>query len=79
MLHKSLFDIWIKGEQKPVIALEVAVWEQKIRFLITCSSHQSQFISQVQSTYPLCVIVPIDDPCSVWCQTQCGRAKAQTR
>lgn len=63
MLHKSLFDVWIKGEAKPVIALEVAVWEQKIRFLVTCTSHLTQFIiSQIQSTYPLAVIVPIDDP-----------------
>ncbi len=63
ILHKSLFDIWIKGEAKPVIALEVAVWEQKIRFLVTCTSHLTQFIiSQIQSTYPLAVIVPIEDP-----------------
>ena len=63
ILHKSLFDVWIKGEEKPVIALEVAVWEQKIRFLVTCSSHLTQFIiSQIQSTYPLAVIVPIEDP-----------------
>ncbi len=63
ILHKSLFDVWIKGEQKPVIALEVAVWEQKIRFLVTCTTHLTQFIiSQIQSTYPLAVIVPIDDP-----------------
>ena len=63
ILHKSLFDVWIKGEEKPVIALEVAVWEQKIRFLVTCSSHLTQFIiSQIQSTYPLAVIAPIEDP-----------------
>ena len=63
MLHKSWFDVVIKGESRPVIALEVAVWEQKIRFLVTCSAHLTQFIiSQIQSTYPLAVIVPIDDP-----------------
>lgn len=63
ILHKSLFDVWIKGEAKPVIALEVAVWEQKIRFLVTASTHLTQFIiSQIQSTYPLAVIVPIEDP-----------------
>lgn len=63
ILHKSLFDVWIKGEEKPVVALEVAVWEQKIRFLVTVSSHLTQFvISQIQSTYPLSVIVPIEDP-----------------
>ena len=63
ILHKSLIDIWIKGEAKPVVALEVAVWEQKIRFLTTCSPHLTQFvISQIQSTYPLAVIVPIEDP-----------------
>lgn len=63
ILHKSLFDVWIKGEEKPIIALEVGVWEQKIRFLVTASSHLTQFIiSQIQSTYPLAVIVPISDP-----------------
>jgi hypothetical protein len=63
ILHKSLFDILIKGEEKPVVALEVAVWEQKIRFLVTCTSHLTQFvISQIQSTYPLAVIVPVEDP-----------------
>ena len=63
ILHKSLFDVWIKGEEKPTIALEVAVWEQKIRFLVSCSSYLTQFIiSQIQSTYPLSVIVPIEDP-----------------
>jgi hypothetical protein len=63
MLHKSWFDLVIKGEPKPVVALEVAVWDQKIRFLVTCSSHLTQFIiSQIQSTYPLAVIVPIEDP-----------------
>lgn len=63
MLHKSWFDVWIKGEPRPVVALEVAVWEQKIRFLVTCSTHLTQFIiSQIQSTYPLAMIVPIEDP-----------------
>lgn len=63
ILHKSLFDILIKGEEKPVVALEVGVWAQKIRFLVTCTSHLTQFIiSQIQSTYPLAVIVPVDDP-----------------
>ena len=63
ILHKSWFDIWIKGEEKPVIALEIGVWEQKIRFLVSCSSYLVQFIiSQIQSTYPLAVIVPIVDP-----------------
>lgn len=63
MLYKSWFDRVIKGQEKPKIALEVAVWEQKIRFLVTASAHLTQFvISQIQSTYPLAVIVPIEDP-----------------
>lgn len=63
ILHKSIFDLWIKGEPRPVVALEVGVWEQKIRFLVTCSAHLSQFVtSQIQSTYPLAMIVPIEDP-----------------
>ncbi len=62
ILHKSLFEVWIKGEERPTVALEVGVWEQKIRFLLTCSTHLTQFvISQVQSTYPLAMIVPIED------------------
>lgn len=63
ILRKSLFDIWIKGEERPVVALEVGVFEQKIRFLVSCSSHLTQFIiSQIQSTYPLSVITPVQDP-----------------
>ena len=63
ILHKSLFDIWIKGEERPVVALEVGVWKQKIRFLVSCSSHLTQFIiSQIQSTYPLSVITQVQDP-----------------
>ena len=63
ILQKSLFDIWIKGEPQPVIALEVAVWEQKIRFLVSCNSSLAQFVSsQIQSTYPLAMITPIEDP-----------------
>ena len=63
ILHKSLFDIWIKGEPKPVIALEIGVWEQKIRLMVTCSTHLSQFVTaQIQSTYPLATITPMTDP-----------------
>lgn len=63
ILHKSFFDVWIKGEVRPTIALEVAVWEQKIRFLITLPTHLVQFAtSQVQSTYPLAKIVATPDP-----------------
>jgi hypothetical protein len=65
ILRKSLIDVWIKGEPRPVVALEVAVWEQKIRFLVTCSTGIAQFvISQIQSTYPLAGITPIADPLS---------------
>jgi hypothetical protein len=63
ILHKSLFDVWIKGEERPTLALEVAVWEQKIHFLVTCSSHLTSFVTaQIQSTYPLATITPIADP-----------------
>lgn len=63
ILHKSLFEVWIKGEPRPTLALEVGVWEQKIRFLVTVSSYLAQFVmSQIQSTYPLAVITPIEDP-----------------
>lgn len=63
ILHKSLFEVWIKGEPRPTLALEVGVWEQKIRFLVTVSPHLAQFVmSQIQSTYPLAVITPIEDP-----------------
>jgi len=63
ILHKSLIDVWIKGEVRPVVALEIAVWEQKIRFLVTCHTYLVQFVvAQIQSTYPLAVITPIVDP-----------------
>jgi len=48
MLHKSWFDVVIKGESRPVIALEVAVWEQKIRFLVTCSAH----LNRLSKSFP---------------------------
>lgn len=63
VLSSSFVSQVIKGVPRPVMALEVAVWEQKIRFLITCSANLVTFVvAQVQSTYPLAVIAPIDDP-----------------
>jgi len=63
MLSISMFDKVIKGNPKPVIALEVGVWEQKIRFLVTCNLELVEFITaQIHSTYPLAMIVPVDDP-----------------
>lgn len=62
-LSINVLDKWLKGVPAPTIALEVGVWEQKIRFLITCSTELVQFVTaQVQSTYPLAVITPIEDP-----------------
>lgn len=63
MLHQSWVDSMIKGIPHPVIALEVGVWEQKIRLIITCSTRLVQFVTaQVQSTYPLAVITTMQDP-----------------
>lgn len=63
MLHKSLFEVLIKGEERPTLALEVGVWEQRIRFVVTLSPHLLQFVvSQIQSTYPLAKITPLEDP-----------------
>jgi len=63
MLSISMFDHLIKGIPRPVVALEIGVWEQKIRFMVTCSSHLTQFVtSQIQSTYPLAMVTPIEDP-----------------
>ncbi|MFH2019038.1 MAG: type IV secretion system DNA-binding domain-containing protein [bacterium] len=63
MLSISTFDYLIKGKSKPVIAMEIGVWEQKIRFILTCSLELVQFVTaQIHSTYPLAMIVPIEDP-----------------
>lgn len=63
MLEQSMVDRWIKGEPVPTISLEVGVHHQKIRFIVTCSSYLVQFVTaQIQSTYPLSVITPIEDP-----------------
>jgi hypothetical protein len=63
MLHRSLVERFIHGHPMPIVAMEVAVWGQQIRFLVTCSEHLSSFVtSQIQSTYPLAVITPIEDP-----------------
>lgn len=63
MLKTSWFDTLIKGIPVPTIAFEVGVWEQKIRFLLTCNTQFVQFVTaQIQSTYPLAMITPIEDP-----------------
>ena len=63
MLTKSWFEVWIKGEPMPTIALEVAATEQHVRFLVTVSPWLTQFVTaQINSTYPLAVIVPVVDP-----------------
>lgn len=63
MLSSSVMDKWIKGIPSPSVALEVGVWEQKIRYLVTCSTSLVQFVTaQIQSTYSLAVIKPIIDP-----------------
>ena len=63
MLSSSKVDKWIKGIPSPTVALEVGVWEQKIRYLVTCSTNLVQFVTaQIQSTYPLSMIMPISDP-----------------
>ena len=63
MLSISKVDKLIKGIPSPTVALEVGVWEQKIRYLVTCSSGLVQFVTaQIQSTYPLAVILPVVDP-----------------
>lgn len=63
ILHKSLFDVYIRGEARPNVALEVAVYEQKIKFILTISGELVQFAaSQIQSTYPLAKITAIEDP-----------------
>ncbi len=60
--HNSLVDGLIKGKLKPVISLEVGVWEQKIRFLVAVSPWLKEFVKvQIQSAYPLAVIEEIDD------------------
>jgi len=63
VLGQSLIDKWIKGVPAPKIALEVGVWEQRIRFMVSCSPSLVQFVTaQIQSTYPLAVITPMEDP-----------------
>jgi len=63
MIGQSMMDKWIKGIPSPTVALEVGVWEQKIRYLVTCSTQLVQFVTaQIQSTYALSVIKPIVDP-----------------
>ncbi len=62
MLKHSWIDGLIKGKPKPVISLEVGVWEQKIRYLVVVSSWLKEFVKvQIQSAYPLAVIEEIED------------------
>lgn len=63
MLSHSFVDRIVKGKPRPVIALEVGVWDEQIRFMVTSSSWLSQFVKvQIQSAYPLSVIEKIEDP-----------------
>jgi len=63
ILERNWVEKWIKGQSAPTVALEVAVWEQKIRFLVSCSRELVQFVgAQINSTYPLAQLTPIEDP-----------------
>ncbi len=62
MLKYSWLDGLFKGKPRPVIALEVGVWEQRIRFLVAVSPWLKEFVKvQIQSAYPLAVIEEIED------------------
>lgn len=43
-LKYSLIDKWFKGKRRPVLALEVGVWQQRIRFMVVCSPWLSEFV-----------------------------------
>lgn len=51
------------GTRPQALALEIALVNQQIQFLITCDSELIPFVqTQIQSTYPLVIIEKINDP-----------------
>lgn len=51
------------GKKPESLALEIALFNQQIRFQITCDNSLVPFIeTQLQSNYPLVIIEKIDDP-----------------
>lgn len=53
----------ILGKKPKAFALEIALFNQQIRFLITCHSDLLSFIeTQIQSNYPLAIIEKTVDP-----------------
>src|SRR5689334_13872641 len=51
------------GTRPQAFALEIAVVNQQIQFLITCHKELIPFIqTQIQSSYPLVVIGKVEDP-----------------
>lgn len=53
----------ILGNKPKALALEIALYNQQIGFLITCDDELKPFIeTQVQSNYPLAIIEKVKDP-----------------
>jgi len=51
------------GKKPPAFALEIALVNQQIRFLVTCHASLVSFIeTQIRSNYPLVIIEKIEDP-----------------
>lgn len=62
VLNYSLLD-QMAGRHRPVVSLEVVVYDQRIHFIVVCSPHLTHFVAmQLQSAYPLVVIEPLSDP-----------------
>lgn len=59
----STLDKIIFGKKPKALALEIALINQEINFLLTANSELVPFIeSQIQSNYPLCMISKVKDP-----------------
>lgn len=59
----SFWDKILKGKKPQGLALEIALINQEINFLITADAELMPFIeSQIQSNYPLAIIQKINDP-----------------
>lgn len=51
------------GKKPQVLALEIALFNQQIHFLITTDTEMSPFVkTQIQSNYPLVMVEKIEDP-----------------
>ena len=63
--YSPIIDSLLFAKPRPVFALEVGVVNQRIAFMITCSTALEPYVrTQISARYPLASITPVADPLS---------------